>query len=96
MAGCDQNIKYRKRNFGYTPMSHLNVPLSLSVDKFLTELEKMAEDAELQQLAQQDLEKLVISLDDLLADASRLLLPGRNFDSNNSLLEVHAGKKFST
>ena len=52
----------------------------------------MSGDAELGQIAQQDLVKLDSVLGDLIADASRLLLPGRDFDANNSLLEVHAGE----
>ena len=61
-----------------------------TIDVF-SELERMSEDSELQKLAEQDLEKLDLTLSDLISDASRLLLPGRDFDSNNSVLEVNAG-----
>jgi len=59
------------------------------------ELEQLVEDAELKKMAQHDLEKLDLTLDGLMADASRLLLPGRDFDASNSLLEVYAGKSCS-
>lgn len=59
---------------------------------YFPELEQMSDDPELKKLAQKDLEKLSLTLDDLMSDASRIFLPGRNFDSSNSLLEVYAGK----
>jgi protein subunit release factor A len=52
----------------------------------------MSEDEELRKLAEQDLEKLDLVLSDLIGDASRLLIPGRDFDSSNAQLEVHAGE----
>ena len=52
----------------------------------------MSEDVELEKLAEQDLEKLDLTLSDLIGDASRFLIPGRGFDSSNSQLEVQAGK----
>jgi protein subunit release factor A len=52
----------------------------------------MCEDPEISKLAEQDLDKLDLTLSDLITEASRLLLPGRDFDSKNSILEVNAGK----
>ena len=52
----------------------------------------MCDDPELSKLAEQDLDKLDLTLSDLITEASRLLLPGRDFDSKNSILEVNAGQ----
>jgi protein subunit release factor A len=54
----------------------------------------MSEDADLGPLAKQDLEKIDLSLADVMSKASRVLLPGRSFDANNAQLEVQAGKLF--
>ena len=66
--------------------------LGLHFDKFLSELDQLSDDAELGHLAEQDLVRLDGDLGHLITVASRLLLPGRDFDANNALLEVLAGQ----